>query len=374
MKRFFIGIDGTSQAAFYDKFYSNVYRTNLALAFDNKKDRTPQFFIYYCGVGTASRKWRNQFGKSFAQGIEEIILQAYVTLVSNYEPGDKIYVFGFSRGAVAARALTGLISRSGLLRYECSPRIEAAWYYFLEDDRAGNYRDEKPHLTHKEVKIEFLGVWDTVYGISTKKALEKSAFTELRFHNFRLDPSVKAGVHILSVDDTRKFFEPMLWDCASNPEQKMEQIWMPGVHCDIGGGYSKAFISTVSLLTMLDKLAQYCPDVDYDTNYISKYLVPLLDEDIVINDEWAHYCNLFDFQQVQRRCENTRTELRQSVHPLLSTLRGRTISYRGKITSYEPSYVLSDPNRNPPELPPTEFPPTSYNSTAIAAASTTKPH
>lgn len=372
MKRFFIGIDGTSDAAFYDKFCSNVYRTDLALAFENK-DTTPQLFIYFSGVGVASYKYLGLLGKFFGQGLDEIILQAYVTLVSNYEAGDKIYIFGFSRGAVAARALTGLISRSGLLRYEWSHRMEAAWHYFLEDDHAGTYQEERADVTHEDVKIEFLGVWDTVYGINTKMALQKTAFTQLRFHNFRLDPSVKTGIHILSVDDTRKFFGPMLWDGVSNPGQNMEQIWMPGVHCDIGGGYSEAFISTVSLLTMLDRLAQYCPDVDFDTDYISKYLLPHLDGDIVIHDEWAHYLNVFDFRRVQRTCENTRTELAQSLHPLLLDLRGRTILRGGKAGSYTPSNVLSDPNRNPP-LPPTTFPPTSYNSTAIAGALTTKLH
>ena len=335
MKRFFIGIDGTSDAAFYDRFYSNVYRTDLALAFD-KKD---QLFIYFSGVGVATYKYLGLFGKLFGQGIDEIVLQAYVTLVSNYEAGDKIYVFGFSRGAVAARALTGLISRSGLLRHEWSHRIQAAWHYFLEDDRAGNYQEEKADLTHEDIKIEFLGVWDTVYGISKKRALEKSPFTKVHFHNFRLDPSVKTGIHILSVDDTRKFFEPMLWDGVSNPKQNMEQIWMPGVHSDIGGGYQKAFISTVSLLTMLDKLAQYCPDVDYHTNYINKYLLPHFDGDIAIHDEWSDYLNLFDFRRVQRRCENTRTELAQSLHPLLLDLLGRTISCRGKLGHiYRPTF------------------------------------
>src|ERR1700722_12047947 len=122
MKRIFIGIDGTANSAFFDKFYSNVYRINLALQF-RAKDGSPQLFFYFSGVGTASYKWLGLLGKAFGEGIDALILQAYVNLVSNYEPDDKIYVFGFSRGAVAARALTGLISRSGLVRYECSPLI-----------------------------------------------------------------------------------------------------------------------------------------------------------------------------------------------------------------------------------------------------------
>ena len=304
MKRIFIGIDGTSQAAFYDKYYSNVYRTDLALAFNNR-DGSPQLFIYFSGVGAACRKYLGLTGKAFGQGIDEIILQAYVNLVTNYESGDKIYIFGFSRGAVAARALTGLISYSGLLRYEYSEHVAAAWYYFVGDDeRAGSYQQEKPLLTHKDVKVEFLGVWDTVYGINTWLARHWNAFTELRFRNFRLNPCVKTGVHILAVDDTRIFFQPMLWDGVSTPEQNIEQIWMPGVHGDIGGGYSPT-ISTVSLFTMLVKLAQYCPDVDYDKEYI-EFVLPLLDDEVVIHDEWAHDFLFRVFEQ-KRKCENTKS-------------------------------------------------------------------
>ena len=79
-------------------------------------------------------------GRAFGQGIDEIILQAYVNLVANYEAGDKIYVFGFSRGAVAARALTGMISHSGLVRYDSSPYIQRAWHRFVRNEKkAGDF-------------------------------------------------------------------------------------------------------------------------------------------------------------------------------------------------------------------------------------------
>ena len=140
MKHIFIGIDGTANAAFYDTLYGNVYHMNLSLDFKNKGDGGSQFFIYFSGVGATSEKYFGTLGRLFGQGIDEIILQAYVNLVSNYEDGDNIYVFGFSRGAVAARALTGMISYSGLVRYDHSPMIQPAWQYFIGNaDKAGDY-------------------------------------------------------------------------------------------------------------------------------------------------------------------------------------------------------------------------------------------
>jgi uncharacterized protein (DUF2235 family) len=342
VKRIFIGIDGTSNSAFFDRFYSNVYRMNLALAFNNK-DGSPQLFIYFSGVGTASYKWLGLLGKAFGEGIDALILQAYVNLVANYEAGDKIYVFGFSRGAVAARALTGMISKSGLVRYECSPSIAAAWQYFIGDDLAGNYRDQKPNVTHEDAAIEFLGVWDTVYGIDPKLALRKSPFMQLRFPNFHLDQTVKTGIHILSIDDTRKFFRPMLWDKTSDPKQTMEQIWMPGVHSDIGGGYEKAFISTVSLLTMIDRLTERCPDVDFDADYIKKFLLPRLEEDVAINNEWQEHIS-FLYSGNGRPCDMSAKGYGQSVHPLLAALMGKEIFFKTKPMQYAPSYALSAPD------------------------------
>jgi hypothetical protein len=339
MKHIFIGIDGTSQSAFYDKFHSNVYRMDLSLAFKDR-EQNPQLFIYFSGVGASGFHYFGLWGRAFGQGIDEIILQAYVNLVCNYEPGDKIYIFGFSRGAVAARALSGLISRSGLVRYDSSPMIESAWRYFVSDPLGFNYQDIRPKVTHDNVQIEFVGVWDTVYGINTKKALKKSPFTRLRFRDFLLDRSVRNAIHIISIDDRRKYFQPMLWD-GCNTAQRIEQIWMLGVHADVGGGYEKSFISTVSLLSMIDKLSQYCPDVDWDEHYIKTYLLPVLeDSDIVINDERKGYIAFTDFGQT-RLVDNGLPALNQSVHPLTEAMTDKNILFKEKMCKYTPSYVMS---------------------------------
>jgi len=369
MKRIFTGIDGTGNSAYFDKFASNVYHMNLALNYSNA-DGSPQLFFYFSGVGTSSYKYLGVFDKLFGEGIDELILQAYVNLVTNYVPGDKIYVFGFSRGSVAARALTGLISRSGLLLNEHSPLIAEAWHYFLGDKRAGSYQEQKPQATHKNVAIEFLGVWDTVYGIDPKLALRKSAFTQLRFKNFNLDRSVKVGVHILSVDDTRKFFWPMPWDQISDPQQKMEQIWMPGVHSDIGGGYEKSFISKVSFLAMIDRLAENCPDLAFDKEYIGDAVEFVRDRnnDVAINNEWQEHIPFLHLGR-GRRCDCSLAAARQSVHPLLGAMSGKDVFCRTKIMKYAPSYVVSPANG---ELPVSAFPPGSYTAEGVVPALKTR--
>jgi hypothetical protein len=367
MKHIFIGIDGTANAAFYDTMYGNVYRMNLSLDSKSKSDNSPQIFIYFSGVGATSQRWLGLLGKAFGQGIDEIILQAYVNLVANYEEGDKIYVFGFSRGAVAARALTGMISHSGLVRYDHSPEIQKAWHYFVGNkDKAGDYETKKAGAVHPNVRIEFLGVWDSVYGISSELALRESLFKELRFRNFNLDESVKHGVQILAIDDTRRLFHPMIWDAAGSASQKMEQIWMPGVHSDIGGGYEKSFLSAVSMFAMIDKLVEYCPDVGLELKHIANFVRPMLDQDVAVNNEW----DLEDFTKhfklgAGRPCNNGDAARKQSVHPLLAVATGRDIWVKTGKARYAPSYVLANADL---ALPTAAFLPDSYTATIVANA------
>ena len=214
--------------------------------------------------------------------------------------------------------------------------------------------------------IEFLGVWDSVYGISSELALRESLFKELRFRNFNLDESVKHGVQILAVDDTRRLFHPMTWDGAGRDSQKMEQIWMPGVHSDIGGGYEKSFLSTVSLFAMIDKLAEYCPDVGLELNHIDKFVRPMLEQDVAVNNEWE----LEDFTKffklgAGRPCNNGEAIRKQSAHPLLTAATGRDVFVKTGKARYAPSYVLAKADV---ALPATTFRPDSYSATIVANA------
>jgi uncharacterized protein (DUF2235 family) len=266
-KHLILGIDGTWQAAYSDVFQSNVFRLNVALNYrDNSPNQNFQVYIYSSGLGTTNPSSRFVAG-ALGEGLDQSVLQAYVNLVSNYTPGDKIYIIGFSRGGVAARALSGLITHSGLLKADYAVLIEHAWRYFTGEPPLIDYPSQRKYATHADVKIEFLGVWDTVSGPYKKNEL----LERYRFTNFKLDRNVKCGVHILSIDESRADFIPILWSGRSHSGQTLEQIWMPGVHADIGGGYRHAFLSTVSLLLMIDKLAQYNPQLAFDETYVTAH-------------------------------------------------------------------------------------------------------
>jgi Uncharacterized alpha/beta hydrolase domain (DUF2235) len=352
-KHIILGIDGTWQAAFRDPFQSNIHRLNISLNFEDKtSDRNPQIFIYSAGVGTANRSSQTIAGAT-GEGMGAIILEAYINLASNYVPGDKIYIFGFSRGAFAARALTGLISYSGLLKANSLSLIEHAWRHFTEEGPPKiDYTQVKADATHQNVKVEFLGVWDTVSGPYKRERLLR----KYRFTNLSLDRIVKCGVHIISIDESRGDYVPIPWEGCHNAEQIMEQIWMPGVHADIGGGYSAAFLSTASLLLMIDKLAQYCPDLWFDECYIEDTLLDIINtQDAIVNDERTGFWKYFG-RSIARRIESSVLHHHRQ-HPIVDLLREKEIRFKSGSLAYFPSFfVSSDTGR----LPLAEFHPTSW--------------
>jgi uncharacterized protein (DUF2235 family) len=343
-KHIFIGLDGTWQAAFRDPFKSNVHRLNVAL--DNRdadERKNPQIFIYSAGVGTSNRSSRLYAGVT-GEGINALILEAYINLASNYVPGDKIYIFGFSRGAFAARALTGFISHAGLLKADHLSYVEDAWIDFTDRRKAKReYLSLKSGAVHTNVKIEFLGVWDTVIGTFMKKYYLK------RYHFDGLQPVkiINTTVHIMSADDNRWDYKPIPFETRDG--RALEQIWMPGVHADIGGGYNESFLSTMSLIVMIDKLKEYCPDIAFDAGYIQSVLLEALNtNEAIVNNERTGFWRWFGVS-LTRRIENAKHHMK---HPLLEMLaRMKEINYKGHNKVYTPSLPLT----NGQKLPVTTF-------------------
>ncbi len=338
-----------------DAFDSNVHRLNLSMKHKDAQDN-PQIFMYSAGLGTSGTTSKYSAG-IFAEGIDESILQAYINLCSNYEPGDKIYLFGFSRGAVAVRALCSFIRHSRLLKSSSSFMIREAWHHFIRTVNDPNYNARfEPH-THQNVEIEFLGVWDTVYG----PVLKAQMFRRFRFEDLVPERNVRHAVQILAIDDRRWSFAPVLWTQEEPkndaPERTVEQIWMPGVHSDVGGGSDASFLSTLSLLLMIDKLAQWCPEVAFEEDYIRKQLIGRLeleDTKIVVNYE-RHRMSPYSWVDRPRKIGGDHTFHRE--HPITKHLRDRQIEVRKGIDYYMPGYRI---DAGAPQLEEISFEETSW--------------
>lgn len=222
----------------------------------------PNIKWYDKGVGT---KFGNIFRGGFTgRGLAKNILEGYKFLVDNYEEGDHIYLFGFSRGAYTARSLAGLIRNIGILhslnapkdkKIEDSPVLMNGFRIYRRRDAGPDTEEAKffrLQYSHDKVEIKFLGVWETVGAMGfPSKDLDK---VDLRygFHDTTLSSMVKNAYHALAVDETRPEFIPTLWTSKPKGENRLEQVWFAGVHSEIGGG-KRISLTNIPLRWMQEK-------------------------------------------------------------------------------------------------------------------------
>lgn len=275
--------------------------TNVVKLFNLCIEDAEQLRYYHPGVGTEGGLLRRVLGGGLGTGLDANIKSGYEWLCRNYQAGDRIFLFGFSRGAYTARSLGGFILRcglpdlSGLLPEPGWERVETAY-------RAG-YRERRPRSDwgadwpmHKDAAgadqgadqgpdkgadpdIHFIGVWDTV---GARGVPDDMVWLDLildnparySFHDTRLSPRVHHARHAVAMDEPRSSFAPTLWttDDPRPPGTTLVQLWFPGCHKDVGGGYGHCGLADGALRWMADEagawglrldtgmLAQVCPD------------------------------------------------------------------------------------------------------------------
>jgi uncharacterized protein (DUF2235 family) len=205
------------------------------------------------------------------------VKDAYRFLLTHYEPGDELFLFGFSRGAYTVRSVAGFIRNCGLLRRKHANRLEDAYALYRRRDADSNPRAIEAELFRKsftyeafdhEVRMKFIGVWDTVgaLGIPIGYVGKVSrTLLRLQFHDVKLSSYVDNAFHALAIDERRAPFTPTKWDQQPHAHrQRLEQVWFAGVHSNVGGGYEDPGLSDVALLWMTDAASQCGLTVDED--------------------------------------------------------------------------------------------------------------
>ncbi len=245
MKNIVICCDGTGNE--YGRHNSNVVKLYQRVIRDSD-----QIAFYDPGVGTFSflgrslgRRTGILLGKAFGAGLQVNVEDAYRYLMARYRPGDRVFLFGFSRGAFTVRALAGMLHKCGLLQRGSSNLVPYASKIYNRRDSdavAAGFKD----TFCQECKPYFIGVWDTVGSLGW--------FWGKKFFNARLNGDVTFGFQAVSIDECRRKFPVNLWDeSRQNEGQTIEQVWFPGVHSDVGGSYADAGLSDIALKWMLEK-------------------------------------------------------------------------------------------------------------------------
>ncbi len=279
-KSIFVFLDGTSN----DKdSATNVWKLYQYIT----KNNDPQMTAYYIeGVGTARKPI---VMAALGLGQEARILRGYEFIMQQYRPGDTIYLFGFSRGAHEARALAGLIAYAGVPSVKSQARsIGNKILELVQEKEDEDYVDawkswkvgELPLLA-SEIRVEFnvsvqpaevhfLGVWDTVPGSSFKSygggCKEDIGWVKRNLYwlplidrgeRYKTDtyPPIRRLAHALAIDEKRSKFAPNLLCPPISDYSKIEEVWFPGAHADVGGGYKDADgLPGLSLNWMIDLL------------------------------------------------------------------------------------------------------------------------
>jgi uncharacterized protein (DUF2235 family) len=238
---------------------TNVAKVAMGVA---RRDHTGAHQLLYYQPGVGTRRSERVRGGAFGYGLSRNVLACYSFIVETYQPGDELYFFGFSRGAYTARSTVGLIHNCGILRSEHRNRlVEAYALYKSRDDHKKPCGIEaklfRRSYSYDDVKIRFVGVWDTVGAVGIPiDGLPIPPFITRHwgFHNTKLSSSVLSAYQALAIDERRRPFKPALWTRRHEREgQDVEQVWFSGAHQDVGGGSSEPSLSEIPLLWMVDR-------------------------------------------------------------------------------------------------------------------------
>lgn len=241
-------LDGTGNA--YGEANTNVVKFYAML----DHDQSHQIAHYDPGVGTFSAKgawtrtskWLTKvLGLGFGFGLEQIVSQAYRFLQRSYRPGDRIFIVGFSRGAYAARALSGFLHKCGLLHAQLQDLVPYAYDIYRRERRMSVVEGFKVTFA-RDCPVHFLGVWDTVSSVGWVWDPETLPHT-------RENPDVAILRHAISIDERRAFYRANRW--AASAGQDANEVWFAGVHSDVGGSYpeSESGLSQVTLQWMAEQ-------------------------------------------------------------------------------------------------------------------------
>jgi uncharacterized protein (DUF2235 family) len=267
MKRLAIFLDGTWNTLNNN---TNVWRLKSLTA-----DAVDQRVYYSQGVGT--QRGESARGGVTGYGIDDEIIEAYTWLIQNFDEGDEIFIFGFSRGAYTARSLSGLICKCGALKLGAPLSIEQLYARYRIYD-APTIRSliakplpkdvsiEEQWLTKysRPTKVKFVGVWDTVGSLGLPLASAAGKVRKYRFLDTHLRLDNEYAFHALALDEHRHNFEPTFWTrtvqagqagAPDRPIEHVEQRWFVGAHANVGGGYASDPLAQRPLKWLMDKAA-----------------------------------------------------------------------------------------------------------------------
>ncbi|KAH7360619.1 hypothetical protein BKA65DRAFT_189578 [Rhexocercosporidium sp. MPI-PUGE-AT-0058] len=286
---------------------SNVTRISRALR-RTGREGVPQIIFYHSGVGTGSSKVDMLTGGLLGIGISENIREVYSFIAANYTPGDEIVLIGFSRGAFTVRSVASMIRDIGLLTrtgmndfypiFKDQQNFKNESYRDIFPDIPFSNKPSGPNAVHEykqrlerdgftrvrdpngnRIMVHAVAVWDTVGSLGipnislfAKLGLPHSTI-EYKFFDTNLSGNIRHAFQALALDERRSPFKAAVWERADSHQTTVDlrQVWFPGAHSNVGGGYDDQEIANITLAWMMDQLASI--GIAFQDEYIDKVFI-----------------------------------------------------------------------------------------------------
>lgn len=277
-KRIAIFLDGTWNVVSNN---TNVWRLK-SLCQNN------QLQVVYYSQGVGTEHGTGLTGGMFGAGLDQEVINAYEWLIEQYNPGDELFIFGFSRGAYTARSLSGFISKCGILQRGAPLGVGELFDRYKKDSFPRTIRElttarkknpaeqlntqEEWMLTYSfPAPVKFIGVWDTVGALGIP-VTHLPIISRSDYHYLEIDLRIDNYVayHALAIDENRNAFRPSLWtreiSKSAKPEElypplrtveAVEQRWFVGAHANVGGGYDSDLLAQIPLKWLMGKAIEH---------------------------------------------------------------------------------------------------------------------
>ncbi|KIJ32054.1 hypothetical protein M422DRAFT_185034 [Sphaerobolus stellatus SS14] len=300
-KRIVVCCDGTWQDGVVDKYryqYTNILKISRLLDHQDyrKNPAIHQIVFYQPGIGSAQNFYSEYVEGTTGASLAEKVQEAYAFIAHNYQPGDEIFLFGFSRGAYTARMVAGYIGQIGVLDRKDMDHFADI---FIAYQKKGNTSDEQEKQANIEAlkkyqkilekgrtradpdgdgfAVKCVGVFDTVGSVGLPEELTfNKKFKQLfSFPDKLLGPHVQYAFHAMALNETRADFNVAKFiqtDEGRAKGQVLKQVWFTGSHADIGGGWQSHDLSDITLAWMLSNIE---PMLATDRKYMKHLLSPV---------------------------------------------------------------------------------------------------
>jgi uncharacterized protein (DUF2235 family) len=268
--------------------------TNVRKLYCALTDGPDQLSYYDSGVGTDGTPIDHLVGGAMGEGLFQKVQDNYQYLAFVWDPGDEIFLFGFSRGAFTARSIGGMIARFGVPTRNFDNMMVKKIFdaYRLADpaQKAAAKADLTAEYGLADVNVKMVGVWDTVGSLGIPGILF-SIFDQKRygFLDTTLHSCVQKAYHAVCIDERRAQFMPTLWTNDDGTpranDDQVQQVWFPGVHCDVGGSYEESQLSDIAMSWMMKKAIEN--GLTFNDAPIQKYLkIDAANAIGPLHDEW----------------------------------------------------------------------------------------